>query len=170
MKPKATYFLLLLLIGGGGIIIAMTSFAGNLGSLIRPLPFSGPNNGIVTDVESEKPISHATIEASWWCHDSFWPDTPGSFYVRAYGITDSMGRFILTKPKHRSVMRFGSEVKPSELNMEERSALWSADPEMSRLSFRLDKIVSEIGINSLFVMNSSLINRCINLKNLRGGE
>ncbi len=102
MKPKVIFFLLLLLTGGGGTIIAMTNLVDHLGNLVRPLPFSGPNNGVVTDIKSQKPISHATIEASWWCHDSFWPDIPGSFYVRAYGITDTMGRFTLTKPNRRS--------------------------------------------------------------------
>ncbi|MBF0377518.1 MAG: diguanylate cyclase [Desulfamplus sp.] len=53
------------------------------------------------------------------------------------------------------LMRFGSDVKPSELMMEERSALWATDPELSRLSCRLGKIVAEIGINSLFVMNAA---------------
>jgi len=74
---------------------------GCAGSFIHPLPFEGHYEGMVLDRSSEKPISGATIEAAWWCHDC--PDPHfGNYWVRASATTDVKGRFRIEKPKRRA--------------------------------------------------------------------
>ena len=99
-KRKATACFLTL--AGVLIFFAFASNAADILRWIRPLPFSGPYQGLVLDDVSGQPIPYATIEAVWWCHDSFWPDVPGSFYLRAYGISDKAGQFQMNPPQKRS--------------------------------------------------------------------
>lgn len=71
------------------------------------LPYPGPYDGQVTDADTGEPISGATVEASWWCHDNPLPDGPGSFFVRTKAVTDGQGRFHINKETRRGGL-FGS--------------------------------------------------------------
>ncbi len=68
-----------------------------------------PESGRVTDADTGKPIAGAIAEAAWWCHDTFLPDTPGSYYIRSKGITDADGRYTIPPPKGRGGI-FGTNV------------------------------------------------------------
>ncbi|MBF0303803.1 MAG: diguanylate cyclase [Desulfamplus sp.] len=107
-------------------------------------------SGLIADERMKKLIGYERLEAN----NSV--DAININIGHRLAYINSIPLIMATDPSLISLlMRFGSEVKPSELIIEERSALWSADPEMSRLSFRFGKIVAEIGINSLFVMNAA---------------
>jgi len=75
-RRKLLYLVILAL-----AISACTALAsrGWLGSLLRPLPFTGPYEGLVLDLVTNEPIADAAVEGEWWCHDNPLPDQPGQF-------------------------------------------------------------------------------------------
>jgi hypothetical protein len=89
------------------VFLLVVSFAvyvflsrGILGSLVHPLPFEGPYNGIVIDSVSGNPIEQAEILADWWCYDS--PDPHlGNYWVKISVTTDKNGRYEISKPRRR---------------------------------------------------------------------
>jgi hypothetical protein len=72
-----------------------------VGRLVFPLPFAGPHVGSIVDCNTQKPISQAFVETTWWCHDNPLPDSPGQFTVTVTALTDQDGNFILPKPRRR---------------------------------------------------------------------
>lgn len=67
----------------------------------RQLPFAGPYEGYVLDSTTGKPIEVAIVEAEWWCHDSPFPDGPGSFFIRTSSACDPSGRFRIEQERRR---------------------------------------------------------------------
>jgi len=73
----------------------------------KPLPNPGPFEGYVYDHMSGEPLADATVEASWWCHNSPVPDTGKSYFIRKTSKTDHSGHFYIEKETRRGGL-FGS--------------------------------------------------------------
>ncbi len=97
MRGSSKFALLVVLLA----LAFVLSSRGYLGSLIHPLPFSGPYSGRVFDIASGKPIAGARVTAKWWCYDS--PDPHlGNYWVDVSATTDAAGHFALSKPARRA--------------------------------------------------------------------
>lgn len=96
MKKRYIFILLLLL----PLIAYVFISRGYIGSLVHPLPFTGPYSGLIVDASTGKPVAGARVVAQWWCYDS--PDPHlGNYWITLSAISDERGRYQLNKPRSR---------------------------------------------------------------------
>jgi len=98
MRKSALFIIMLLT-----VVLAACVFLsrGYVGSLVHPLPFSGPYQGMIIDAATGKPVAGAAVRAQWWCYDS--PDPHfGNYWVYASATSGEQGRYKIKKPNRRA--------------------------------------------------------------------
>ncbi len=96
---KKRYILIFLL------LVSLTAYGfmsrGYIGSLVHPLPFEGPYNGMIIDALSGNPVEGAEVIGKWWCYDS--PDPHlGNYWVYVSVASDENGHYEIKKPNRRA--------------------------------------------------------------------